>query len=134
MQTEFTTTDILAIIGAVTGAIGTVAGVAAFSLGRLQVEAFWTGSQGYSTKRYAASHEREVEKPDGPYLLIKVVNIGQSKTVIEDVSLAYFETRWNMWTRWDRFTFNSPRATGVTPHTLEPGERWFNGYTSRSKV
>lgn len=30
-------------------------------------------------------------------------------------------------------TFSSLQATGVTPHTLEPGERWFTAIPQHSK-
>lgn len=134
MQTNFTTTDILALVGAITGTIGTVAGVAALAWDVYKWKHSGPALRVTVQKdMYARSHDKEVKEPDGPHLLIKVVNTGQLKTVIEDVSLAYFETRWSMWTRWDRFTFSSLQATGVTPHTLEPGERWFTAIPQHSK-
>lgn len=135
MQTEFTTTDILAIIGAVTATIGTVAGVAALAWDVTGGSVLELAS-GFTVQKdiYVASHDKKVEKPDGPHLLIKVVNTGQSKTVIEDVSWAYFETRWNMWDRGGTDSRSVHYEQQVSHHIRLNRENAGYSYTSRSKV
>src|SRR5262245_146975 len=132
-------TRTLAIIGAVTGSIGTATGLSA-----LMWDLYKWKHQTRPVLEITALPNMSFMPPGGPFLpgmpakddkliQVRVVNIGHGKTTLTILGLAYFNTKPNR-----KLTEPAPPRFVILNHTfeklpkvLEPGEQW-NGLIDQS--
>lgn len=134
------TTKSVAIIGLVTGSIGTLTGVTALAWDLYK----WRHS-GPRVIAWALPNNKIVPAPNVSYLglptdeklvRIRVSNVGHSKTTIQAIGFAYFGERPNRRKSRpvpERFVVPQPYAFGAAlPYELEPGGKDYNGFVGQT--
>jgi hypothetical protein len=127
-----TTTDVLAIIGAVTGIIGTIAGLLALGWDYYK----WRYAERVLLRVWATPGFVSTSDPRRtPFIMVSVTNIGKIPTTLKIISLHGFESKWGMRKR------NGKKAAIVPtplysqlPVRLEPGNDWGDGVSQDSEV
>jgi len=118
-----TVTDVLAIIGAVTGITGTLLG-----LGALIWDFYkWKFSEKVRLQVSAISGFTTTVNPNDNLLSITVTNIGKVPTTIKILSFHGFDSKKELKNRNGKdisVNLNPMYATGPLPYRLEPGNDW----------
>lgn len=79
----------------------------------------------FTVNREAHSFTKEQFVPPNPYLLVKLVNIGQSKTTVERLEIVIYEDKRKKknYEEKARLIYMDTHL-GNLPYTLEPAQRW----------
>lgn len=130
MQTAgITTTDILAVIGAITGIIGTFAGLGALSWDFYK----WRYSERVRLRVMATPGFVTTTDPSTEYVHVAVYNVGRMRTTIKAISLHGFDNKKELKKRNGkkiRIVWNP--SYGQLPAILEPGDDWACGLLQSS--
>jgi hypothetical protein len=124
-KTGLTTTDVLAIIGAVTGIIGTIAGLVALGWDYYK----WRYAERVQLKVLAvpgflATHDPRREE----FIMVSVTNVGKIPTTLKVISLHGFESKKKLKKRNGQKVAITPNPLySQLPHRLEPGNDWTGG-------
>lgn len=120
------TTDVLAIIGAVTGIIGTIAGLAALGWDFYK----WRYSERVRLKVTATPNFVTTINPHKKLIWVTVTNIGKIPTTIKLLSLHGFDTKAELKKRngKDLSIIMNP-LHGQLPVRMNPGDDWGCGFT-----
>jgi hypothetical protein len=117
------TTDVLAIIGAVTGIIGTIAGLAALGWDYYK----WRYAERVQLRVWATPGFATTDNPNENLISISVTNIGKISTTIKLISLHGFDSKRELKKRNGQepsVVLNPLYATAPFPARLEPGNEW----------
>ncbi len=116
-----TPTDVLAIIGAITGVIGTVAGIGALVWDFYK----WRYSERVRLKVTAIPGFITKENSDQKYISVSVCNIGKLPTTIKLISLHGFNNKKELKKRnGKRISIIRSPDFGQLPIRLNPGDDW----------
>ena len=118
-----TVTDVLAIIGAVTGITGTLLGLAALIWDFYK----WKFSEKVRLHVSAIPGFTTTINPNDNLLSITVTNIGKVATTIKVLSFHGFDSKQELKNRNGKdvsVNLNPMYATGPLPYRLEPGNEW----------
>lgn len=120
-----TTTDILAIIGAITGIIGTIAGLTALGWDFYK----WRYSERVRLKVTATPNFVSTTNPHEKLIWVTVTNIGKIPTTIKLLSFHGFDTKAEQKKRngKDVSIMLNP-LHGQLPIRLNPGDDWAGGF------
>ncbi len=126
-----TVTDVLAVIGAVTGVIGTMLALAALGWDYYK----WRYSERVQLKVSANPGFINPAKPNEPFISVSVTNIGKIPTTINLLSLHGFNTKAELKGRngKDVAVVTTPLYSRL-PARLEPGNEWVGGIDQSSKA
>jgi len=119
-----TVTDVLAIIGAVTGTIGTMLGIAALGWDFYK----WRYSERVRLRVWAAGGHVSTANRNEQLIRISVTNIGKVGTTIQALAIHGFNSKKEMKKRYGGGLAIIPQPLYATlPARIEPGNDW-NGY------
>ncbi len=123
-RSGLTTTDILALVGAFTGVLGTVAGVSALVWDFYK----WRYAERVRLKVSATPGFVELGKPGIEYINVTVTNVGKISTTIKLLSFHGFNSKKELKKR-NGQSVQIVRATayGELPVRLDPGDDWTGG-------
>lgn len=119
-----TLTDILALIGAVTGIIGTMLGIAALGWDFYK----WRYSERVRLKVWASGGHVSTANRNEQLIRISVTNIGKIGTTIQAIALHAFNSKKEMKKRYgESLSIVVHPMFATLPARIEPGNDW-NGY------
>ncbi len=124
-----TITDILAVIGAITGIIGTIAGLAALGWDFYK----WRYSERVSLKVTATPNFVSTSNPHEKLIWVTVTNIGKIPTTIKLLSFHGFDTKDELKKRnGKKLSIMMNPLHGQLPVRLNPGDDWACGFSQNS--
>src|SRR5258706_5761170 len=116
-----TQTDVLAIIGAITGIIGTIAGFGALGWDFYK----WRYSERVRLKVFANLNFISTDNPRDEMLMISVTNIGKVATTIKMLSFHGFNSKRELKKRnGNEMSIMMNPLHGQLPARLNPGDDW----------
>lgn len=117
-----TVTDVLALIGAVTGILGTMLALAALGWDFYK----WRYAERVRLEVRASPGMVSTTKPDEKLIMVSVTNIGKIPTTIKLLSLHGFESKKSLNKRnGEKVAIaHQPMYCPPLPHKLNPGEDW----------
>lgn len=118
-----TVTDILAIIGAVTGIVGTMLALAALGWDFYK----WRYSERVRLRVWATPGFASTNNPSEKLIMISVTNIGKIATTLKVLSFHGFDSKKELKNRNGKdvsINLHPLYATGPFPYRLEPGNEW----------
>jgi hypothetical protein len=126
-----TTTDVLAIIGAVTGVTGTIAGLGALGWDYYK----WRYSERVQLKVTATPNFISTDNPDEEFIMVSVANIGKIPTTLKLISLQGFESKKKLKKQYgQKIGVVNKILYGPLPFRLEPGSDWTGGIRHGSGI
>ncbi|MBS1770033.1 MAG: hypothetical protein JSS77_10250 [Acidobacteria bacterium] len=124
IQSGLTTTDVLAIIGAVTGIVGTIAGVSALVWDYYK----WRHSERVRLTVLATPGFVSTSDPYTKYIHISVTNVGKIPTTIKLLSFHGFDSKKHLKSRrGHHVSLVMTLGYGTLPVRLNPGDDWIGG-------
>ncbi|MBA3715916.1 MAG: hypothetical protein H0W76_26295 [Pyrinomonadaceae bacterium] len=125
-----TTTDVLAIIGAVTGIIGTIAGLFALCWDYYK----WKYAERVQLKVTAIPNFVNAEDRRKEMIWVSVTNIGKIPTTIKLLTLHGFNSKRGMKKRnGENLAIITQPFYGQLPAKLNPGDDWDGGFDQHSE-
>lgn len=117
-----TSTDVLAIVGAVTGTIGTLLALAALGWDFYK----WRYAERVQLEVIANPGMVSTDNPNEKLIMVRVTNIGKVSTTIKLLSLHGFDSKKALRKRNGQnvAVAHLPMYCPPLPHKLSPGEEW----------
>lgn len=119
-----TVTDVLALIGAVTGIIGTVAGISALGWDYYK----WRFAERVQLRVSAVPNFLSTDNPHEPMIWVHITNVGKISTKIHNISIQGFDKKPTKKKRHgDKIAIVRQILYNQLPVMLHPGEDWSGG-------
>ncbi|MFN0138894.1 MAG: hypothetical protein ACKVQW_02255 [Pyrinomonadaceae bacterium] len=124
-QIGLSATDVLALIGAITGIIGTIAGISALVWDFYK----WRYSERVRLDVSAVPNFVSTHDSHTKHINVSVTNIGKIPTTIKLLALTGFNSKREMKKRYgEEVSIIMNPAYGTLPVKLNPGDDWFAGF------